>query len=90
MKMRRRANQEGQQWSQANESIPSVRAEIHREDDRPAAWIIMKIASGVSRGRGYNFCGTIAVTEVRDFEAPLLVQSHSSHVGEPILALVGA
>jgi hypothetical protein len=51
---------------------------------------ILKIASGASRGRDYNFCGTIAVTEVRDFEAPLLVQSHSSHVREPILALVGA
>ena len=34
-------------------------------------------------GRQYNFWGTIAVTEVRDFEAPLLVQSHASHRGCP-------
>jgi hypothetical protein len=29
--------------------------------------------------RRYNFWGTIAVTEVTDFEAPLLVQSRDCH-----------
>jgi hypothetical protein len=34
-------------------------------------------------GRQYNFWGTIAVTEVTDFEASLLVQSHASHEALP-------
>jgi hypothetical protein len=38
----------------------------------------------------YNFWGTIAVTEVTDFEAALLVQSHCSHGGGFILASVEA
>jgi hypothetical protein len=37
---------------------------------------------GIKPGRQYNFWGTIAVTEVTDFEASLLVQSHASH--EPL------
>jgi hypothetical protein len=41
-------------------------------------------------GRQYNFWGTIAVTEVRHFEAPLLVQSHASHGAPPILTSVAA
>jgi hypothetical protein len=41
-------------------------------------------------GRRYNFWGTIAVTEVTDIEAPLLVQSHCSHGTEFILASVAA
>jgi hypothetical protein len=36
----------------------------------------------------YNLWGTIAVTEVMDFEAALLVQSHCSHAGGLILASV--
>jgi hypothetical protein len=41
-------------------------------------------------GGQYNFRGTIAVTEVTDFEAPLLVQSHASHGAPPILTSVAA
>lgn len=36
----------------------------------------------------YDFWGIIAVTEVTDFEAALLVQSHCSHGGGSILASV--
>ena len=82
----RDATGKGQQRGEAVHSVPGAKGEIHREDDRTAETDAeAKFSKSGAILSGYDFLGTIAVTEVTDIEAAFLVQSHSSHERERIL-----
>src|SRR5438270_1936718 len=60
----------GERFGKVSHTAPGMEREI--------LWRSLR-AGGDADCRRYNFWGTIAVTEVTDFEAPLLVQSRGCY-----------